>query len=524
MADEDILAGVPDDVQLDDDEMVMEAAEEAAEDAEQEAAQRAAARARQSAAEAEEDEREAARARQEAAEAEDDAAMQAEGGDASLPKRSGKRKIIHHTLDPSLLHGGVGGGTIAADEEELERRKARAAKFEVPLVEPVASGPPAMVDPAKMLTMEEIARREERAKKWEVNLEEKKWDPLAAIATASGPKAFWEKRRDASPDEQPRPEAIHAFGTDRMSTEDLMLYFIEPGVTTEEDAPQWVEWVNDSSANVVFGSADAAAAAMAVRTVALLPSAHGIDTQSWRTMPESLMAAGKGLQLLFRLASYKDVKPAKRAASRWYGESEGKSDRRYSGGGSGGKSGGVSARRDKRQSAAGPYGRGVPSKAERDEARARAIAAQERESGKMSLGEAVAISRATGEQVPSLADTLQRKAGPTLADMASAAQAPDGPTLADMASAANAGRSVEIVPGGGGGNDLRSRLGGARRSGGGASGAAEKGTGLAAADEAPPGGMFSYAAAKAEEEAVANSAPAEPAEGVAVMDADMTAE
>ena len=131
--------------------------------------------------------------------------------------------------------------------------------LEVPLVEPVASGPPAMVDPAKMLTMEEIARREERAKKWEVNLEEKKWDPLAAIATASGPKAFWEKRRDASPDEQPRPEAIHAFGTDRMSTEDLMLYFIEPGVTTEEDAPQWVEWVNDSSANVVFGSADAAA-------------------------------------------------------------------------------------------------------------------------------------------------------------------------------------------------------------------------------------------------------------------------
>ena len=46
---------------------------------------------------------------------------------------------------------------------------------------------------------------------------------------------------------------------------------------------------------------------------------------------------------------------------------EGKgADRRLSGGGAGGKSGGVAARRDKRQRAAGPYGRGVPTKEERE--------------------------------------------------------------------------------------------------------------------------------------------------------------
>ena len=45
-----------------------------------------------------------------------------------------------------------------ADDAELERRRARAAKFEVPVKEPAAP-----VAPAQMLTMEEIARREESA-------------------------------------------------------------------------------------------------------------------------------------------------------------------------------------------------------------------------------------------------------------------------------------------------------------------------------------------------------------------------
>merc|ERR1711965_1132586 len=110
----------------------MEAAEEAAADVSAEEAERAAARARQRAAEAEEEEA--------MMEEEDD-------GLTKMPQKIGKRKIIHHTLDPSLLQGGVGGGAIVADAAELERRKARAAKFEVPLNEVKA------LAPEQMLTM-----------------------------------------------------------------------------------------------------------------------------------------------------------------------------------------------------------------------------------------------------------------------------------------------------------------------------------------------------------------------------------
>lgn len=506
MADDDdaLLAGVPDDVVADDDAMVMEeAAEEAADEAAAEERERAAARARQRAAEEDEEAREAARERQRAAEEEDEAEMQ-DGTDASggtsMPKRSGKRKIIHHALDPSLLHGGVGGGAIVADDEELERRRARAAKFETAVPEPAA--PPQPQIPSQMLTMEEVARREERAKKWGVEASEK--DPLASIATLAGDKGYWEKRRDASAFEQPRPEAIHIFGTDRLSTEDLLLYFIDPGVTREEQAPQWVEWVNDSSANVVFRTAEATAEAAAMRTVPLLPNAQGIDTQAWRTMPETLLDKGKGLQLLFRIATTKDVKPAKRATSRWYGEIDSKARK--------GKMGGAADRRDQRRQGTTPYGRG-PAKGGREESRARAIAAQGFEEGKASLAEQIAKRTALQDGRPSLAETIQMKSGPTLADMAAAHNSGvSGLTLADMAGLANSGgagpsaaRKVEIQPASHGG-DLRSRLGAggrkkpadpeAERS---ASKAMEEAAALAdAAEEAAPGGLFSYEAAKVE--------------------------
>ena len=75
-----------------------------------------------------------------------------------------------------------------------------------------------------------------------------------------------------------------------------------------------------------------------------LPNAQGVDTASWRTVPNEAAAPGKGLQLLFRLATYSDVKPPKRGASRWYGEADSKG-RRTSGGGSGGRMGGASLAR-----------------------------------------------------------------------------------------------------------------------------------------------------------------------------------
>ena len=525
MDDDAILAGVPDNVEpMGDDEMVMEAADDEAE--------RAAARARQMAAEAEEDEREAARARQMAAEAEDDEAImaeeEAEAGTA-MPKKIGKRKIIKYAVDPSMLTGGTGGGVPELDEAEMERRRARAEKFGMPM--PGAEGAPAAPVHVQheMLTLEEIAKREERAKKFGIEGVDSgptqfQKDPLASIMSLAGGNAYWEKRRDAKEDETVRPEAIHVFGTDRLSTEDLLLYFIEPNVTPEDQAPRWVEWVNDSSANVVFGTPEACGGAALAKTVPLMPNAQGIDTQSWRTMPDS--QAGKGLQLLFRIATVLDVKPAKRQASRWYGEAEVKGNRRNSGG----KMGGVQDRRDRRKSGSDPYGRsggGGPTKEMREEARARAIAAQELSSGKKSLAEMTSMRTAEG---PGLAEVIQRASGPTLADMASLSKSGKGAgmntmTLADMAGAANAdvasGRKVEMVGGGGGGgNDLRSLLKSKGRNKPKANHPfAVQAQQAAASSDEPLGGTMSYAAVQAEQAAQAptgmDDAPVDaPASGI----------
>ena len=120
------------------------------------------------------------------------------------------------------------------------------------------------------------------------------------------PPACANPRRDASADEDPRPEVVHIHGFDtRMKAEDLLSLFTAKGLAP----PRTVAWVNDSSANVVFSDASAARAALEQLTVPLLPNAQDIDTTSWRTLPIELAAAGKGLQLLFRLATASDFQP-----------------------------------------------------------------------------------------------------------------------------------------------------------------------------------------------------------------------
>jgi len=109
-------------------------------------------------------------------------------------------------------------------------------------------------------------------------------------------------RRDASAIEDPQPEIVHIYGINpNMKFEDVMRYFKAKGLAR----PQTLAWVNDSSANVVFSDASAAAAALEQLTVPLFTNAQGIDTTSWRTLP----IVEKGRQLLFRLATASDFQP-----------------------------------------------------------------------------------------------------------------------------------------------------------------------------------------------------------------------
>ena len=54
-----------------------------------------------------------------------------------------------------------------------------------------------------------------------------------------------EERKEHGADIPRRPEAIHLYGVDCMSTSDCLAYFGDYG-------PTFVEWIDDSSCNVLF--------------------------------------------------------------------------------------------------------------------------------------------------------------------------------------------------------------------------------------------------------------------------------
>jgi len=340
MDDDDVLAGVPDDAEIQEesallDSMDAEAQDEAKED-------RAAEVAEVGRFSGKKKDRKKGKKR-EGGEEDMEEEEEAGGTPSSLPKKVGKRKIIQHSwpaegplalvpfgIDPDSAEekakrearaakfGGVAEAAPQHSEEDRARREERAAKFGLhasvsaaektaeAMVMPVVPEPPPEMH---LLSTDELRQREERAAKWGTTPA----NPLESIVSAAPKGSFWEKRRDTAEDEVPRPEAVHIFGVDKLSTEDLLRFWVADGLPV----PTYVEWVNDSSANVVFASAEDVAAAVPARTVPLTPGQEAVDPVTWRTLPPHLAAAGKGLQLLFRLATYKDIKPPKRAPSRW---------------------------------------------------------------------------------------------------------------------------------------------------------------------------------------------------------------
>ena len=54
-----------------------------------------------------------------------------------------------------------------------------------------------------------------------------------------------EERKEPGPDIPRRPEAIHLYGVDCMSNSDCLSYFGDYG-------PTFVEWIDDSSCNILF--------------------------------------------------------------------------------------------------------------------------------------------------------------------------------------------------------------------------------------------------------------------------------
>ena len=64
-----------------------------------------------------------------------------------------------------------------------------------------------------------------------------------------------EERKDQGAAVERRPEAVHLYGVDRLSTRECLQYFEDYGASR-------VEWLDDSSCNIVFNDLDSAKRAM----------------------------------------------------------------------------------------------------------------------------------------------------------------------------------------------------------------------------------------------------------------------
>ena len=156
-----------------------------------------------------------------------------------------------------------------------------------------------------------------------------------------------QERKDPPIEAARRPDAVHVYGVDFLSTKDLLDYFADYG-------PTFVEWINDSAANVLFEDAPTAKRAIAGRGKPLpsedLP--EGIDPQSaidllWHK-GDDVIKAGNAVPLIFRTATVLDVKPSERVPSRrlWLSFEGGRTRRR--GGRGGGRGFGHHGRRGRR--------------------------------------------------------------------------------------------------------------------------------------------------------------------------------
>ena len=108
-----------------------------------------------------------------------------------------------------------------------------------------------------------------------------------------------------------RSEAIYLYGVDYLSTRDCLSYFSAYG-------PLFVEWINDSSAVVVFSDPASAKRAIVGRGRPLPPTentpAAGLDPTDISNLPflwhqgADFSKDGSPIKLIYRMATVADIK------------------------------------------------------------------------------------------------------------------------------------------------------------------------------------------------------------------------
>ena len=134
-------------------------------------------------------------------------------------------------------------GIDVFDPEEEAKRAARAAKFGT-------NAPSALTPEQQAIKDRRDAQDAQRLVANAAALQEAYADAMddgtgAIAGSADVAQDFFESRVDPEVDASWRSDAVHLYGVDHMTTNDCMGYFHEYG-------PVFVEWINDSSCNVVF--------------------------------------------------------------------------------------------------------------------------------------------------------------------------------------------------------------------------------------------------------------------------------
>jgi Nuclear cap-binding protein subunit 3/Tho1/MOS11 C-terminal domain len=220
-------------------------------------------------------------------------------------------------IDPSR---GLGTGFDLFTSEEVEKRQQRAERFNMPDTG-LQWNPPEVP--------EDEEKKKARAERFGVEYQAPDADGLMDVD-------LFETRKEAPPEVPRRPEAVHIYGVDLMSTSDLLKYFKDYG-------PTYVEWLNDSSANVLFKDGPTAKRAIAGlgKPLPLEDLPEGVDGADPANIQylwhkgEDFMKAGSNLPLVFRMATILDVKPSERVQSRrlWLSAGGGGGNNRGSRGG-----------------------------------------------------------------------------------------------------------------------------------------------------------------------------------------------
>jgi hypothetical protein len=189
-------------------------------------------------------------------------------------------------------------GFALDSEEEKERRERRIQRFGSLLAKDSEPQPPP-ID-------ERLQRRMEKFKSLEDD------EPDVSEMNGTMELEHHGDRKDVAASVPRRLDTLHLYGTDKLSTEQIFQYFF--GYQAK-----LIEWINDSSCNVIFDDAGAAEKAF-LEMSEEMPAFNYLETEE-PTNPLFKWRKGKplnGQEIIMRYATSEDVRPLLPKPSRYY--------------------------------------------------------------------------------------------------------------------------------------------------------------------------------------------------------------